>query len=77
MSIISRNDPFVIRQVSALVRHEYLRAATPGEWHARLASLGYQVKPSASGAVLATLPHGHEICALPWLPRNGADPGNV
>ncbi len=65
MSIIIKNDAFVTAEVLSLVTRERQRALSYREWTHRLAGYGYSVRATEQGAILETLPHHVEVCALP------------
>jgi hypothetical protein len=58
-------DPSFAAQVLNLIREERAKALSPREWNHRLAGYGYAIKDTSFGKVVATLPQGVEICAVP------------
>lgn len=65
MSMHFGADPFVASKVIDLIREEREKALSLREWKHRIAGYGYSIKDTDAGQVVATLPHGVELCALP------------
>jgi hypothetical protein len=65
MSANLEKDLFSTTKVLNLVMQERAKALSAREWKHRLAGYGYAIKETCAGQVIATLPHGVEVCALP------------
>ena len=65
MSVIFNNDPVTIAKVQTFVLAERSKCLSVREWKHRLAGYGYCVNDTDHGQVVATLPHGIEVCTLP------------
>jgi len=54
----------VISDLRDFVLDERRRCVSDREWRFRLAGYGYDIRQTAKGRVLTSLPKGVEICAL-------------
>ncbi|MEI4262908.1 hypothetical protein [Roseovarius sp. D0-M9] len=64
-------DPTIEAGVLQLIIAEMHSARTASDWHDALGRHGYAVRQTSSGAVVTTLPHGVEVCHLPFSPSFG------
>lgn len=65
-------DPTVEAGVLGLVLGEMRRARDAAALHDALGRHGYALRNYGAGAVITTLPHGVEVCRLPFHPTFGA-----
>ncbi len=61
-------DATVEAGVLNLVMAECRRAADAAEWHAALSRHGYALRRTEAGTIVTTLPHGVQVCRLPFTP---------
>ena len=61
-------DPTVEAGVLHLVMSEMKRARNAEAWHTALGLHGYALRRKGTGTVVTTLPHGVEVCRLPFQP---------
>ncbi len=59
-------DSTIEAGVLQIVLGEMRRALGASEWHAALGRHGYALRSTAAGTVITTLPHGVEVCRLPF-----------
>ena len=62
--IDTHTDPTVIAQLRQFALSERARCVSDREWAHRLRGYGYDLRQTERGRVLATLPHGVEVCTL-------------
>ena len=60
----TQNNATVVSEVRDFVMGERRHCVSDREWKFRLRGYGYDLRQTARGTVLATLPHGVEICTL-------------
>lgn len=65
MSYIPANTEFEVSKALDVITREREMSLSTREWKHRLAGYGYSIVDTDHGPVVATLPMGHEICALP------------
>ncbi|PHQ84759.1 MAG: hypothetical protein COB65_04765 [Thalassobium sp.] len=58
------NNPMIIAQVRDFVMSERKSCVSDREWQHRLKGYGYDLRKTAAGTVLTTLPHGRDVCTL-------------
>ncbi len=57
-------DGTLASEVRTFVMGERRHCVSDREWKFRLRGYGYDVRQTARGTILHTLPHGHEVCVL-------------
>ena len=60
----THNSATVVSEVRSFVLGERKNCVSDREWKFRLRGYGYDLRQTERGRVLATLPHGVEICTL-------------
>ncbi|MFT5742414.1 MAG: hypothetical protein ACI86S_000473 [Paracoccaceae bacterium] len=60
----SGNNPVIIAQVRDFVMSERGNCLSDREWRHRLKGYGYDLRKTAAGTVLTTLPAGRDVCTL-------------
>ncbi|WP_281968706.1 hypothetical protein [Roseovarius nanhaiticus] len=65
-------DPTIEAGVLHLVMSEMNRASNADDWHNALGRHGYALRITGADPVVTTLPHGVEVCRLPFQPSFGA-----
>ncbi|AKS46147.1 hypothetical protein SAMN05444287_1254 [Octadecabacter temperatus] len=58
------NTATIVSEVRTFVMDERKNCVSDREWKFRLRGYGYDVRDTNHGTVLATLPHGVEVCTL-------------
>lgn len=58
------NTATVVSEVRTFVMNERAASLSEREWKFRLRGYGYDVRHTAQGRVVSTLPHGVDVCTL-------------